>query len=94
MKPEITVGARPYAGSSTPPDVIKNGVKRRRILDRIAEKLIFGVALIAITIIFLIFVYVAREALPILSRGAALRPLLRYLLSSARFWECFSWRGV
>jgi len=40
-------------------------LKIRRLLDRIAEKAIFAIALIAISIIFLIFVYVGREALPL-----------------------------
>ena len=40
-------------------------IRRRRLIDRIAEKLIFGFALFAIAIIFLIFVYVAREAIPL-----------------------------
>ena len=40
-------------------------IRRRRLVDRIAEKLIFGFALFAIAIIFLIFVYVAREAVPL-----------------------------
>jgi phosphate transport system permease protein len=42
--------------------------RRRRLTDRIAEKVIFGFALLAIAIIFLIFVYVAREAAPLLWR--------------------------
>jgi phosphate transport system permease protein len=58
--------ANAYAGPSMPPDVIARGVRWRRLADGFAEKLIFGVALIAITIICLIFVYIAREALPIL----------------------------
>src|SRR5262245_36857260 len=40
-------------------------VRRRQLVDRIAEKLIFAFALLAISIIFLIFVYVAREAAPL-----------------------------
>ena len=38
---------------------------RARPLEWVAEKLIFGVSLSAILVIFLIFVFVAREALPI-----------------------------
>jgi phosphate transport system permease protein len=38
---------------------------RARPLEWLAEKLIFGVSLSAILVIFLIFVFVAREALPI-----------------------------
>ena len=41
-------------------------LKRRRIADRLAERMIFVSALIAISIIFLIFIYVAREALPLI----------------------------
>jgi phosphate transport system permease protein len=40
-------------------------LRRRRLVDRIAEKLIFVFALLAISIIFLIFVYIAREAAPL-----------------------------
>jgi phosphate transport system permease protein len=50
-------------------------LKRRRLLDRIAEKVILGFASIAIAIILLIFVYVGREALPLLwesSEGASI----------------------
>ena len=41
-------------------------LKRRQLLDRAAEMLIFAFASIAIAIIFLIFVYIGREALPLL----------------------------
>ena len=41
-------------------------LKRRRIADRLVERLIFIFALVAISIIFLIFVYVAREAFPLI----------------------------
>jgi phosphate transport system permease protein len=50
-------------------------LKRRQLLDRIAEKVILAFASIAIAIIFLIFIYVGREALPLLwqsSEGASL----------------------
>jgi phosphate transport system permease protein len=40
-------------------------IRRRQLVDRVAEKLIFGFALLAISIIFLIFVYIAREAAPL-----------------------------
>jgi phosphate transport system permease protein len=39
----------------------------RRLLDRVAEKIIFAFALVAISIIFLIFIYVAKEALPLVT---------------------------
>lgn len=41
-------------------------LKRRQLLDRLAETLIIAFASIAIAIILLIFVYVGREALPLL----------------------------
>jgi phosphate transport system permease protein len=41
-------------------------LRRRRLLDRIAEALILGFASIAIAIILLIFVYVGKEAVPLL----------------------------
>ena len=50
-------------------------LKRRRLLDRAAETLILAFASIAIAIIFLIFVYIGREALPLLwesSEGASI----------------------
>jgi phosphate transport system permease protein len=66
--------------------VIRNRA-RRRFIDRIAETLIRGVALIAISLICLIFVYVAREALPLLidSASAAMRSM---------FSPPFSWQPV
>ena len=42
-------------------------LKRRRIADRFVERLIFIFALLAISIIFLIFLYVAREAFPLIA---------------------------
>src|SRR5262245_55218055 len=42
-----------------------NGLKRRRFIDKLAERLIFMFAIIAISIIFLIFIYVGRETLPL-----------------------------
>ena len=49
-----------------PHSIGSNHLRRRQLLDRIAEKLILAVASIAIAIILLIFVYVGREALPLL----------------------------
>jgi phosphate transport system permease protein len=43
-------------------------LQRRRFADRVAEKVIFGIALLAISIIVLIFIYVGREAAPLLYR--------------------------
>jgi phosphate transport system permease protein len=48
------------------PDMTNRHLKRRKFLDRAAEMLIFAFASIAIAIIFLIFVYIGREALPLL----------------------------
>jgi phosphate transport system permease protein len=63
-------------------------LRRRRLLDRVAEKLIIGFASIAIGIILLIFVYVGREALPLLwqtSEGASL---------AATVGQPFKWQPV
>jgi len=49
-----------------PSDVTDRHLKRRRMLDRLAEALILGFASVAIAIILLIFIYVGREALPLL----------------------------
>jgi phosphate transport system permease protein len=56
-------------------DVTDRHLKRRRFLDKLAEALILGFASIAIAIILLIFIYVGREALPLLwdnSEGASI----------------------
>ena len=42
----------------------------RNAIDRISEAVIFAVALVAIALIFLIFIYVGREALPLLTGNA------------------------
>ena len=42
-------------------------MNRRNAVDRISEVLIFAVALVAIAIIFLIFIYVGKEALPLVT---------------------------
>src|SRR5688572_7430295 len=47
-------------------DMTNRHLKRRQFLDRAAEVFILTVASIAIGIILLIFVYVGREALPLL----------------------------
>lgn len=44
----------------------ERNLRRRRLFDRIAEKAILAVALVAISLIFLIFIYVGREAAPLL----------------------------
>src|SRR5262245_23940673 len=69
MKREATVRQDVYAPAKRPPLRASNGVKWRRVMDRVAEKLIFFFALIAISIIFLIFVYVAREAFPLITQS-------------------------
>ena len=43
---------------------------KRNAIDRISEIAITGVAFVAIAIIFLIFIYVGREALPLLTGNA------------------------
>lgn len=56
-------------------DVTNRHLKRRQMLDRAAEALILVCASIAIAIILLMFVYVGREALPLLwenNEGASL----------------------
>jgi phosphate transport system permease protein len=55
-------------------------LRRRRLLDRAAETLILAFASIAIAIIFLIFVYIGREAIPLLwdsSEGASIAATLQ-----------------
>lgn len=47
-------------------DMTDRHLRRRRFLDRVAETLILGFASIAIAIILLIFIYVGKEALPLL----------------------------
>src|SRR5262245_5618029 len=67
MKREAIVRENVYVPAKRPRLTASNGVKWRRVMDRLAEKLIFLFALIAISIIFLIFVYVAREAFPLIA---------------------------
>ncbi len=65
----MPIRALPGGGST------RSHLRRRQILDRVAEKVILTFASIAIAIILLIFVYVGREALPLLwenSEGASL----------------------
>jgi phosphate transport system permease protein len=51
--------ARPITASEA------TDIRHRRILDAIIEKLIYASALVSITIIFLIFLFVGKEALPV-----------------------------
>src|ERR1041385_6589318 len=60
----------------------------RRFFDSFAEKIIFAVAFIAIAIIFLIFIYVAREALPLVTGSAG------GLLLASPFKLPMSWQPV
>lgn len=60
MKEAIQENSPPKGSEFSDPKI-----RRRRLIDRIAEKLIFSFALLAIAIIFLIFIYVAREAAPL-----------------------------
>jgi phosphate transport system permease protein len=58
MTPERTTASRDTEGQL-------RGSLRRRLADRIAEKLIWGISLTVVLLICLIFIYVAREALPV-----------------------------
>ncbi len=58
-----SAGAPRIAPALLPAEV--RNLRRRRLADTIAEKLMLGFALLAISIIFLIFIYVGREALPV-----------------------------
>jgi phosphate transport system permease protein len=69
MKREAIVRDNIYAPAKRPRLSTSNGLKWRRVMDSVAEKLIFFFALIAISIIFLIFVYVAREAFPLITQA-------------------------
>src|SRR5262245_1784580 len=69
MKREAAVRENLYVPTKRPQINASNGVRWRRVMDRAAEKLIFFFALIAISIIFLIFIYVAREALPLITQA-------------------------
>lgn len=66
----------------------ERNLQRRRLLDRVAEKLIFGIALLAISIICLIFVYVAREAAPLAWRS------FDGLTISSPFQPPYDWQPV
>jgi phosphate transport system permease protein len=74
--------------ASPAPRMAGRHLRRRQLLDRIAEKLILGFASLAIAIILLIFVYVGREALPLLwqtSEGASV---------TGAFAPPFEWQPV
>jgi phosphate transport system permease protein len=67
------------------PDKTHRHLKRRQLLDRTAELLILAFASIAIAIILLIFIYVGREALPLVwenvegaSIAATVRPPMEW----------------
>jgi phosphate transport system permease protein len=61
----------------------------RRIVDRVAELFIFVVALVATAIILLIFVYVGREALPLITGNNS-----EGLSLASPFSAPFSWQPV
>jgi phosphate transport system permease protein len=61
VKEQVLEGSPPKLGG----EISDPLTRRRRRIDRIAEKLIFGFAVLAVAIIFLIFIYVAREAAPL-----------------------------
>jgi len=69
MKREAIVRDNLYVPAKRPRVNASNGLKWRRVIDRVAEKLILFFALIAISIIFLIFVYIAREAFPLITQS-------------------------
>lgn len=73
-----------------PPDWTRSGGNstRRRRLDLAAEKGIFAVSLLAISLIFLIFAYVAREAWPLLIGG------VREISLVSMFSSPFDWQPV
>lgn len=51
--------------SSTTAEVVRSQLDLRKRADRIIQRLIYGTAFIAIALIFLIFIFVGKEALPI-----------------------------
>jgi phosphate transport system permease protein len=77
----------PFSPPVRPPATYSK-LKFRRLLDRAAEKVIFGFAFIAISIIFLIFIYVAREAFPLVTQSVEGLSLL------SPFEAPFSWQPV
>lgn len=77
----------PSANAEGGPPVGGNSAWRRR-LDTAAEKAIFAVSLVAISIIFLIFVYVAREAWPLFTGAVRETSLI------AMFRAPFDWQPV
>ncbi len=73
----------PRSGSGAPP---RTGAGWRRRLDTLAERAIFAVSLAAISIIFLIFVYVAREAWPLIA-GAVEETSLGAMFAGPLDWQ-------
>src|SRR5262245_53265167 len=69
MKREATIRGNLSVRANRPRATASNGLKWRRVIDRVAELLIFGFAFVAISIIFLIFIYVAREAFPLATQS-------------------------
>jgi len=64
----------------------RSNLRLRRTLDTLAEKGIFVVSLAAISIIFLIFVYVAREAWPLI-RGQVEEASILSMFSRPYDWQ-------
>ncbi len=81
--PERQAGVSRFSGTKA-----RSNLRLRRRLDKLAENAIFGVSLAAISIIFLIFVYVAREAWPLIA-GAVEETSV-----GAMFMSPFEWQPV
>ena len=64
----------------------QSSLRFRRRLDALAEKLILGISIAAISIIFLIFVYIAREAWPLII-GSAREASLSGILGMPFQWQ-------
>lgn len=65
----MTTAASTSAFARTPPAETR-GIRRRRFVDRLVERGILLSAALSLGIIFLIFVFVGREALPVLTSEA------------------------
>src|SRR3954471_13610497 len=89
MKPDVIAQRGLYAPvAHRPPELVENHLRWRRRFDRIAEKVILGFAAVAIAIIFLIFIYVAREALPLVTQS------VEGISLSTPFTAPFTWQPV
>ena len=89
MKQEAILANKPYAPSTGgPKSAAASSLRVRRMLDKLAERLIFGFALLAIGIILLIFFYVAREAWPLIADPS------EGLTLASPFQAPFTWQPV